>query len=114
MRVKGGSQARKSKNRVLKEASGFFLRRSACWKMALIAVRRKHQQAYTGRKLRKRDFRRLWIVRLNAATRAHGMPYSRFVHALSSAKVELDRKMLAEIAVRDPKGFEAVMAAVKR
>ncbi|MCW8139413.1 MAG: 50S ribosomal protein L20 [Planctomycetota bacterium] len=114
MRVKGGAQARRSKNRVLKEASGFFLRRSKCWKMALIAVRRKHQQAYTGRKLRKRDFRSLGIVRLIAATRQHGMPYSRFVHAMSTAKVELDRKMLAEIAVRDPKGFEAIVATVKR
>lgn len=114
MRVKGGSQARKSKNRTLKEASGFWGRRKACYKKALVAVRRKYQNAYIGRKLRKRDLRRLWIVRLNAATRAHGMPYSRFVHALGKAHVELDRKMLAEIAVRDPKGFDAIVGAVKR
>ena len=114
MRVKGGSQARQSKNRILKEAKGFWGRRKACWKKALVAVRRKHQEAYIGRKLRKRDFRRLWIVRLNAATRAHGLPYSRFIHAMSTAKVELDRKMLAEIAVRDPKGFDAIVAATKR
>jgi large subunit ribosomal protein L20 len=114
MRVKGGAQARQSKNRILKEAKGFWGRRKACWKKALIAVRRKHQEAYIGRKLRKRDFRRLWIVRLNAATRSHGVPYSRFVHALHTAKIELDRRMLSEIAVRDPKGFEAIVAATKR
>jgi large subunit ribosomal protein L20 len=113
MRVKGGSQSRQSKNRVLKAAKGFWGRRGACWKKALIAVRRMHQEAYIGRKLRKRDFRRLWIVRLNAATRMHGVPYSRFVHTLNTAKIELDRRMLSEIAVRDPKGFDAIFAATQ-
>ena len=114
MRVKGGAQSRQSKRRVLKAARGFWGRRGNCWKKALQAVRRRHQEAYIGRKLRKRDFRRLWIVRLNAATRRHGIPYSRFVHALSTAKIELDRRMLSEIAVRDPKGFDAIVAAAKR
>jgi large subunit ribosomal protein L20 len=114
MRVKGGAQNRQSKNRILKQAKGFWGRKRNCWKKAMQAVRRSHQEAYIGRKLRKRDFRRLWIVRLNAATRAHGIPYSRFIHAMSVAKVELDRKLLAEVAVRDPKAFDAIVAAVKR
>jgi large subunit ribosomal protein L20 len=114
MRVKGGAQARQSKNRLLKEAKGFWGRRKACWKKALVAVRRKHQESFIGRKLRKRNFRRLWITRLNAAARSHGVPYSRFIHALDAANIDLDRRMLAEVAVRDPKAFEAIVAATKR
>lgn len=114
MRVKGGSAPRRSKNRVLKEAKGFWGRRKACWKKALVAVRRKHQNAYIGRRLRRRNLRSLWIVRVNAASRANGLTYSRFVNALGKAKVEIDRKWLADIAVRDPQAFAAIADAAKR
>ncbi|MEZ6188669.1 MAG: 50S ribosomal protein L20 [Planctomycetota bacterium] len=114
MRVKGGSAPRRSKNRVLKEAKGFWGKRKNCWKMARIAVRRSKQQAFTGRKQRKRNLRALWIQRLNAATRARGLSYSRFVHGLGKANIELDRKSLSEIAIHDPQGFDAVFEVVKR
>lgn len=114
MRVKGGSAPRRSKNRVLKEANGFYGKRSTCWKTARQNVRRSKQQAFVGRKLRKRDNRALWITRLNAATRSRGMNYSRFVHALGKASVDLDRRMLAELAVSDPRAFDAVFEAAKQ
>lgn len=114
MRVKGGSAPRRSKNRVIKEAKGFWGKRKNCWKMARIAVRRSKQQAYVGRKQRKRDLRALWIQRLNAATRSRGLNYSRFVHGLGKANIELDRKTLSEIAIHDPQGFDAVFEVVKR
>lgn len=114
MRVKGGKAPRRSKNRVFKDAKGFWGKRSRCWKMALIGVRRSKQQAYKGRKVRRRDLRSLWIVRVNAAVRTRGMSYNKFIHALGKANIEIDRKILSEIAVRDPKGFDAVFEIVKR
>lgn len=114
MRVKGGSAPRRSKNRILKEAKGFWGRRKACWKKAQVAVRRSWQNAYIGRRLRRRDLRELWIVRINAASRTHGVTYSRFVHSLAKNKIEIDRKWLADIAVRDPQAFGAVVEASKR
>lgn len=114
MRVKGGSAPRRSKNRILKEAKGFWGRRKACWKKAQVAVRRSWQNAYIGRRLRRRDLRELWIVRINAASRTHGVTYSRLVHNLAKAKIELDRKWLSDIAIRDPQAFGAVVEASKR
>lgn len=114
MRVKGGSAPRRSKNRILKEAKGFWGRRKACWKKAMVAVRRRWQNAYIGRRHKRRDLRELWIVRVNAASRSHGINYSRFVHALSKAKIDLDRKWLSDIAVRDPQAFKAVYEAAAR
>ncbi len=114
MRVKGGSAPRRSKNRVLKEAKGFWGRRSKCWKMALIAVRRSKQQAFVGRKIRKRDLRALWIQRVNAASRQHGISYNRFIEGLGKASIDLDRRMLADIAVRDPQAFAAVVQALPK
>ena len=114
MRVKGGSAPRRSKNRVIKEAKGFWGKRKNCWKMARIAVRRSKQQAYVGRKQRKRNLRALWIQRLNAATRARGLSYSRFVYGLGKANVELNRKTLSDLAIHDPKAFDAVFEVVKR
>ncbi len=113
MRVKGGSAPRRSKNRILKEAKGFYGKRRNCWKTARQVVRRSKQQAFIGRRLRKRTNRSLWITRLNAATRMRGVAYSRFIHALGKANIELDRKVLAEMAVHDPQGFDAVVEAVK-
>jgi large subunit ribosomal protein L20 len=114
MRVKGGAAGRRSKNRILKEARGYRGKRNSCWKMARQAVRRGKQQAYVGRKLRKRDNRTLWITRINAAVRARGLTYSRFMNGLGKANVELDRKILADLAVRDPQAFDAVFEAAKK
>ena len=114
MRVKGGSAPRRSKNRIIKEAKGFWGKRKNCWKMARIAVRRSKQQAYVGRKLRKRDMRSLWITRISAGCRMHGMNYSRFMHGLGKANVELDRKVLSDIAAQDPQAFAAVAAKVQQ
>lgn len=114
MRVKGGSASRRSKNRIIKEAKGFWGKRKNCWKMARIAVRRSKQQAYVGRKLRKRDMRSLWITRISAGCRQHGMNYSRFMHGLGKANIELDRKSLADLAALDPQAFAAVAAKVKQ
>lgn len=114
MRVKGGSAPRRSKNRTIKEVSGFRGKRKNCWKFALQVARRSKQQAYVGRKVRKRDLRSLWIQRLNAAARQRGLSYSRFINGLGKANVELDRKVLAEIAVSDAKGFDAICDVVKK
>ncbi len=113
MRVTKGPAARRSKNRILKEAKGFYGNRSRCWTTARQVVRRSKQQAFIGRKLRKRTNRALWITRLNAATRMRDLSYSRFVHGLGKTGIVLDRKVLADMAVRDPKAFDAVVAAVK-
>ena len=114
MRVKGGKAPRQSKNRVFKDAKGFWGKRSRCWKMALIGVRRAKQQSFDGRKQRRRDMRALWIQRVNAASRMRGLTYSQFIYGLGKANIELDRHSLAEIAVRDPRAFDAVFEVVKR
>lgn len=113
MRVSKGPAARHKKNRILKEASGFRGKRKSCWKTARQVVRRSKQQAFSGRKLRKRDLRALWITRINAATRMHGVNYSRLISGLAKANIELDRKQLAEIAVSDAQAFGAIVAQVK-
>ncbi len=114
MRVKGGSAPRRSKNRVLKQAKGFYGKRNSCWKAALQVVRRSKQQAFIGRKTRKRDLRSLWITRLNAAARLRGLSYSRLIHGLEKANIALDRKVLADLAVHDPASFDAVVETVKK
>jgi len=101
--------SRLRRKRVLKQAKGFYGRRKNNITTANAAVDRSMQHAYIGRKLRKRNFRALWIQRINAAAREHGLTYSRLISALSSAGVEIDRKILADMAVRDPDGFKAVV-----
>ena len=113
MRIKGGASVRRSKNRVLKEAKGFYGKRRNCWKTARQVVRRSKQQAFIGRRLRKRQNRSLWITRISAAVRAHGVSYSRFIHGLIKAEIVLDRKILSDMAIRDPQAFDAVLAAAK-
>jgi large subunit ribosomal protein L20 len=108
MRVKRGFKARRRRNRVLKLAKGFRGRRKNCFKRANQAVQRALDYASRDRARRKRDFRSLWIVRINAAARLSGVSYSKFIAALSKAKVGLDRKVLADIAVADPAGFAAI------
>lgn len=99
----------KRKNKILKHAKGYFGRRKNLYKTAKEAVERGWVYAYRDRKNRKRDFRRLWIVRINAAARQHELSYSRFMNGLKLAGVEINRKVLADLAVRDPKAFAAVV-----
>jgi len=104
-RVKRGVAAKKRKNRMLRQAKGYFGARSRLLKTAREAVEKGWKYAYRDRRQRKREFRRLWIARINAAAREHDLSYSRMVHGLKEAGVEVDRKMLAQLAVDDPKAF---------
>jgi len=104
-RVKSGVQAHARHKKVIKAAAGYRGRRKSCFRVATQAVDKARQYAYRDRKVKKRDFRSLWIVRINAAAREHGLSYSRFMNGLSLAGIELDRKVLADIAVRDADGF---------
>jgi large subunit ribosomal protein L20 len=105
MRVKRGVQKRRRHKKILKAASGFWGARGKLVRPARLAVERSLKYAYRDRRQRKRQFRRLWIVRINAAARAHGVSYSEFINGLEKAGVEVDRKILAELAVSDPKAF---------
>lgn len=113
MRVKKGFKARRRRNRVLKLAKGFRGRRKNCYKRANQAVERALDYASRDRQRKKRDFRSLWIVRINAAARTVGLSYSRLIAGLTKAKVAIDRKILADLAVADPKGFAAVASLAK-
>ncbi|MEK7728646.1 MAG: 50S ribosomal protein L20 [candidate division KSB1 bacterium] len=113
MRVKKGVKARRRRNRILKLAKGFRGRRKNCYKRANQAVERALDYASRDRQRKKRDFRSLWIVRINAAARAVGMSYSKLIAGLTKAKVAIDRKILADLAVHDPAGFGAVAAMAK-
>ena len=108
-RVKKGFKARRRRNRILKVARGFRGGRSKLWRSAVEAVRRAWVYAYKHRRLRKRDFRRLWIARINAASRQYGLSYSRFIAGLTRANVKLDRKMLSELAISEPRTFEKIV-----
>ncbi len=112
-RAKRGFKARRRRNRILKAARGFYGARSRIFGDAVEQVRRAWREAYIGRRRKKRDFRRLWIVRINAAAREHGLSYSKLMHGLKRAEVALDRKILADLALRDPGGFKAVVDAAK-
>src|SRR5713226_2068343 len=113
MRVKKGFKARRRRNRILKLAKGYRGRRKNCYRRANQAVQRALDYASRDRARRKRDFRSLWITRINAAARTVGMSYSKLISGLIKAKVGLDRKILADLAVTDPKGFTAVAEASK-
>lgn len=104
-RIKGGLNARKKHNRVLKLAKGYRGARSKQYRVAKQSVMRALASSYAGRKQRKRQFRRLWIARINAAARINGLSYSRFMYGLKLAGVDINRKMLAELAVNDAEGF---------
>ncbi len=101
------------RKKVLKAAKGYRGRRKNCYRIAKQAVDKARQYAYRDRKVRKRAFRKLWIQRINAAARLHGLSYSRFIHGLAKAGVELDRKVLADIAVRDAEGFAKLAEAAR-
>jgi large subunit ribosomal protein L20 len=104
-RVKRGVTARKRRNRILNEAKGYYGARSKLFKTAREAVERGWRYAYCDRKQKKRTFRALWITRINAAARENGMSYSRLINGLKCANVEVDRKILAQLAVSDPQAF---------
>lgn len=104
-RVKRGNKRRERRKKLLSLAKGFFLNKGKLYRAAKEAVDRAGNFAYVGRKRKKRDFRRLWIVRINAAARQHELSYSQFISGLKRAGVELDRKSLADIAARDPQAF---------
>jgi len=107
-RVKRGVTARARHKKVLKAAKGYYHARSKVFKVAKQAVMKSGQYAYRDRRVRKRDFRALWIARINAAARECGLSYSRFINGLSKAAIEIDRKVLADIAVHDKQAFAAL------
>ena len=112
-RVQGALMTRKRRKKVLKLAKGYFGSKSRLFKTAKQAVMKSGQYAYIGRKHRKRDFRRLWITRISAATRAEGMNYSTFMNGLKKAGIELNRKMLSEIAINDKAAFASLVEKAK-
>ena len=113
-RIKGGMNAKKKHNRVLKLAKGYRGARSKQYRVAKQSVMRALTSSYAGRKQKKRQFRQLWIARINAATRMNGLSYSKFMHGLKLAGVDINRKMLSEIAICDPEGFTAIVETAKK
>ena len=112
-RVKGAMMTRKRRKKVLKLAKGYFGSKSTLFKTAKQAVYKSGNYAYIGRKLRKRDFRRLWITRISAAAKLNGMNYSTLMNGLKKSNIDLNRKMLSEIAIYDPKSFTALVETAK-
>ena len=112
-RIKGGMNARKKHNRVLKLAKGYRGARSKQYRLAKQSVMRALTSSYAGRKERKRQFRQLWIARINAAARMNGLSYSKMMHGLKLAEIDMNRKMLAEMAVNDAAGFAALAEIAK-
>src|SRR6185312_5880398 len=110
MRVKRGPGPRRRHKAVLAETKGFYGSRRTRFKEAVKTLRKAWEYQYTSRKLKKRDFRSLWIVRINAACRENGTTYSRLIHALNTAGITLDRKILADMAISDPGAFKALAA----
>ena len=112
-RIKGATMTRKRRNKVLKMAKGYYGSKAKLFKTAKQAVMKSGQYAYIGRKLKKRDFRRLWISRISAAAKMNGMNYSTLINGLKKAGINLNRKMLAEIAVYDKEAFAALVEKAK-
>ena len=112
-RVKGAMMTRKRRKKVLKLAKGYFGAKSKHFKMAKEQVMKSGNYAYAGRKMKKRDFRRLWITRISAACRINGVNYSSFMNGLKKAGIELNRKMLSELAINDAAGFTALVEKAK-
>src|SRR5215831_15690751 len=113
-RAKRGFKARRRRNRVLKHAKGYYSARSRIFGDAIEQVHNAWADAYAHRRRRKRDFRRLWITRISAAAKLNGVSYSKLVSALKRSGIQLDRKILADLAVSDPGGFKAVVDATSR
>ena len=111
-RAKRGFKARRRRNRIMKHASGYYGARGRCFSDAIEQVHNAWEDAYRHRRAKKRDYRRLWIARINAAARLHGLSYSKFMGSLKRQGVELNRKVLADLALHDPGGFKAVVDAI--
>ena len=112
-RIKGAVNAHKKRRKMLKLAKGYYGAKSKQYRAASEQVRRSLRYAYEGRKMRKRDFRRLWIARINAACRAQGMNYSSFMNGLKKTGIDLNRKMLSEMAINDPASFAKLVETAK-
>ena len=112
-RIKAAVTAHKKRRKIMKAAKGYFGAKSKQYRAAKEQVMRSLRYAYIGRKLRKRDFRQLWIARINAAARLNGMSYSRFMNGLKKANIDLNRKVLADMAVNDPAAFAKLVESVK-
>jgi large subunit ribosomal protein L20 len=113
-RVKSGVVTRARHKKILKAAKGYFGAKSVRVRMANQAVMKSLNYAFIGRRLKKRDFRQLWIARINAATRVNGLSYSKFISGLKKAGVDINRKMLSEIAINDPEGFKNLTEIAKK
>ncbi len=113
-RVKRGGRARRRRKRILKQAKGFWGRRSRIFRTATEAVDRALRYGYRDRRVRKREFRRLWITRINAAARINELSYSKLVKGMKNSQIALDRKILAELAVADPPGFSEVVRLARK
>ena len=113
MRIKRATNALKKRKKILKSARGYWGTRSKSYRVANQAVMKSGQYAYIGRRLKKRDFRRLWIARINAGCRMNDMSYSQFMHGLKVAKIDLNRKVLADLAISDEKAFASLVATAK-
>jgi len=112
-RVKGGPSTHRRHKKVLNQAKGYFGSRSRCYRKAREAVMKAGEYAYRDRRARKRDMRALWIVRINAGARMNGLSYSAFMAGLKKAQIQLDRKVLADLALRDPEAFGQIVAKVR-
>ncbi|MCL1990252.1 MAG: 50S ribosomal protein L20 [Defluviitaleaceae bacterium] len=112
-RVKGGTVARKRRKKILKLAKGYYGSKHRLYKTANEQVMKSLQYAYRDRRQRKRDFRKLWITRINAAVRMHDLSYSKFMHGLKLAEIDMNRKMLAQIAISDAKAFAQIVEQAK-
>jgi len=112
-RVKRGTKRRAKRKKILDRASGYFLTKSKLYRAAKESVERGLKFAYSGRKQRKRQYRSLWIVRIGAAAKLNGISYNRFINGLKKAGIELDRKILADLAVNDPAGFKSLAEQAK-
>ena len=114
MRIKRSVNALKKRRKVLRSAKGYWGARSKLYRVAMQAVMKAGQYAYVGRRLKKRDFRQLWIARINAGCRMNDMSYSQFMHGLKVAKIDLNRKVLADLAISDEKAFASLVATAKK
>lgn len=112
-RAKRGFKARRRRNKVLKQAKGYTAGRSTLFRSAIETVRRAQQYAFRDRRVKKRDFRSLWIVRISAAVKALDLSYSKFIHGLKELNIDLNRKVLSDLAIRSPKIFEELVSQVK-
>jgi large subunit ribosomal protein L20 len=113
-RVKAGPRAHARHRKIIKAAKGYYGRRKSCFRTAVQAVEKAGQYAYRDRRNKKRDFRRLWIQRINAAARLHGLTYSTLINGLKLANIELDRKVLSDIAIHNPDDFQAIAAQAQK